>query len=413
MNEPIKVKSLRSVDNASAYAIVNAAYKQAVGAEAVDTITLDDFCDSGVAFASLSMSRDKFLKALIDQTVNFYSQEGYEDNYEDPYYVESRRFANIVQMIHASVGEVTDSHAWKDFTPTTSQGVTTYKTVGTYEVRPPQVDANYYTKTVSWELQVSITEEQLTDAFKSGEELRGFVDYIFVVTQNKLLAHRKQLNALNRNAYIAEKILYAGSQGASGIHKVNLLTEYNKQRGKQIATVAAFRADSDAMRFASAQLPLYAKYMKEQSAVFNTRGYDNQFIPSNRLVTEINSAFEADLNEVAYSTTYHDELIRISDYISTPAWQGFGVQSQNTVPADFDQVTAIDVSVASGDVKLSGIVALMVDKFAILHTIRQDRVSSVYMDPEALYLNFYQHRDQYMVNLGQNGVVFTIEAPQT
>lgn len=412
MSEPNKVKSLRTVDNASAYAIVNAAYKQAVGAAAIDTITLDDFCDGGVAFASLTMSRDKFLKALIDQTVNFYTQEGYEDNYEDPYYVESRRFANVVQMIHASVGEVTEAHNMKDFAPTTSQGVTTYKTVGTYEVRPPQVDTSYYTKSISWELQVSITETEFEDAFKSGEELRGFVDYIFVVTQNKLLAHRKQLNALNRNAYIAEKILYAASQGATGIHKVNLLTEYNKQRSKQIATVAAFRADPDAMRFASAQLPLYAKYMKEQSAVFNTKGYDNQFIPSNRLVTEINSAFESDLNEVAYSTTYHDELIRISDYVSTPAWQGFGVQGQNTVPADFDQVTAIDVSVSSGDVKQSGIVALMVDKYAIMHTIRSERVSTVWMDPEALYLNFYQHRDQYMVNLGQNGVVFTIEAPQ-
>ena len=404
-------KSLRSVDLATAYQIVNAAYKQAVGAAAIDTITLDDFVDGGVAFSSLTMGKDKFLKALIDQTVNFYTQESYKDNYDDPYYVESRRFANVVQMIHASVGDVQESHAWKDFTPTTSQGVTTYKTVGTYEVKPPTVDCSYYTKSVSWELSFGITEEQLSDAFKSADELRGLVDYIFVVAENKLMAHRKQLNALNRNAYIAEKILYAASQGATGIHVVNLLTEYNKQRGKNISTVAAFLASPDAMRFAAAQFPLYAKYMKEQSAVFNTKGYDNQFIPSNRLVTELNSAFESAIQEVAYSTTYHDELVRISDYVSTPAWQGFGTLTQNTVPADFDQVTKIDVSVSSGDVKKSGIVGLMVDKYAILHTIRSERVSTNYFDPEQLYLNFYQHRDQYMVNLGQNGVVFTLEAP--
>ena len=404
-------KNLRSVDLATAYQIVNAAYKQAVGAAAIDTITLDDFVDGGVAFSSLTMGKDKFLKALIDQTVNFYTQESYRDNYDDPYYVESRRFANVVQMIHASVGDVQESHAWKDFTPTTSQGVTTYKTVGTYEVKPPTVDCSYYTKSVSWELSFGITEEQLSDAFKSAEELRGLVDYIFVVAENKLMAHRKQLNALNRNAYIAEKILYAGSQGATGIHVVNLLTEYNKQRSKNISSVAAFLASPDAMRFAAAQFPLYAKYMKEQSAVFNTKGYDNQFIPSNRLVTEVNSAFESAIQEVAYSTTYHDELVRISDYVSTPAWQGFGVAGQNTVPADFDQVTKIDVSVSTGDVEKSGIVGLMVDKYAILHTIRSERVSTNYFDPEQLYLNFYQHRDQYMVNLGQNGVVFTLEAP--
>ena len=44
-------KNLRTVDNASAYAIVNAAYTQAVGTAAVDTLTLDDFADNVCVFA--------------------------------------------------------------------------------------------------------------------------------------------------------------------------------------------------------------------------------------------------------------------------------------------------------------------------------------------------------------------------
>ena len=414
---PTPNKNLRTVDNASAYAIVNAAYTQAVGTAAVDTLTLDDFADKGVAYASLTIARDKFMKALIDQVVNFYSDYSYKSNYKDPYYVESRRYANIVQMLSAQAPEVQASHAWKNLAPTTSQGVTTKVSIGTYEVNPPIVDAVYYTKSNSWELPIAISEEQMTDAFKSGEELRGFVDWIFVVVENALIQHREDMNAANRNAFIADKILYAGSQGAQGIHVVNLLTAYNSQRGKNIATVAAFMADPDAMRFASAQMLLYTKYLKKQSALFNTRGL-TKFVPEGRLVTEVNSAFESALFETAYSDTYHDEMIRLSDYYSTPFWQGFGVNHASTgesdpatVAAGFDQVTKIDVSVDAGDVSKSGIVALMADKYAIMHTIRQERVAAQYFEMEDVTLYAYQNRDQYMENLGQNAVVFTVEAP--
>ena len=73
--------NLRTIDNASAYTIVNAAYKQAIGESAVDTLTLDDFTDGGVAYESLTAGRDKFMKTLIDQTVNFYSDYSYKNNY--------------------------------------------------------------------------------------------------------------------------------------------------------------------------------------------------------------------------------------------------------------------------------------------------------------------------------------------
>ena len=101
-----KKGTLRTIDNNTAYSIVNAAYKQAVGAEAIDTLDLHDFVDGGVAFESLTMGRDKFVKALIDQVVNFYNDESYSDEYVDPYYVESRRWANVVQMINAKAPEV-------------------------------------------------------------------------------------------------------------------------------------------------------------------------------------------------------------------------------------------------------------------------------------------------------------------
>ena len=414
-------QNLRTIDNNTAYSIVNAAYKQATGASAVDTMDLSDFCDSGVAFESLSISRDKFLKALIDQVVNFYNDTSYTSEYTDPYYVESRRFANIVQMINAAAPEVQASHAWKDFSPNTATNPATYATIGTYEIKPPTVYTDYFTKSVSWELPLAITTEQLTDAFKSDSELRGFVDYIFVVVSNALQAHRENMNAANRNSFMAHKLL-AVENGVPGIHKVNLLTAYNADRGKSISSVAAFLADADALRYAGSQLMLYEKYMRKQTTLFNTKGLV-KFCPADRLVLEVNSAFENNINEVALSTTFHDELTAMPNHISVPAWQGFGIDSVDpaTSAAAFDQVTKIDVTIdksqtgqsTDATISQSGIVALMADKYAIMHTIRQDRVAAQYFEMEDITLYAYQNRDQYINNLAQNAIVFTLEAPVT
>lgn len=408
-------KGLRSVDNNAAYAIVNAAYKQAVGDAAVDTVNLSDFCDSGVAYGSLTMSRDKFFKALLDETVKFYTEESYEE-YPDPYYVESRRFANIVELINCDTNsmEITGSHAWKDFSPNTGTTPPTYATVGTYEVRRPDINVDFFQKTVSWELPITISGEQLDDSFKSAEELRGLVDYLMLCVDNKLKIHKENLNALNRAHAMGWKI-YSQAQGVSGIHKVNLLDAYNTERGKSISTVAGFLADADALRYAGAQILLYSQYMKKPSTLFNTKGL-MKFCPADRMVLEVNSAFENAINEVALSNTFHDELASMPAHYSVPAWQGFGVNDTTSSPATtaaaFDQVTAIDITLDNDQtISQSGIVAFMSDIYGLCHTVRSERVAHTRFDPENLDMYFFQNRSSYLTNLAQNMIVFTLEAP--
>lgn len=53
----------------------------------------------------------------------------------------------------------------------------------------------------------------------------------------------------------------------------------------------------------------------------------------------------------------------------------------------------------------------MADKYAIMHTIRQERIAAQYFEMEDVTLYAYQNRDQYMENLGQNAIVFTVEPP--
>ena len=413
-------KQLRSINNSTAYAIVNAAYKQAVGASAVDTIDLKDFCDSGVAYESLTLGRDQFYNALLDQVYNFYNDEAFTSEFIDPFYVDSDRFGSVMAMINNTPPEVEESHEWKNFRPDTSQNPPTYATIGTYTIKPSTVTAKYATKTISWELPLWISETQETTAFKNEGELRNFIDFLYVTTENKLQAHRMNLSQMNVASLIGHKIL-AAQEGTPGIHVVNLLTAYNNERGKNISTVEAFLANPDALRFASAQILLYSRYMRAQTTLFNTEGLV-KFCPESRLVLEMNSAFENAINEVALSTTFHDSYVEING-ISVPAWQGFGITSSNdgdtTTAAAFDQVTKIDVTLdkestvtnTNATITKSGVVALLADQYSALHTIKSMRVASQRFNIENLLYLAYQNHDMLVNNLAQNAVVFTIEPP--
>lgn len=391
-------------NNNSAYEIVRAAYEQVVGADAVDTIDTQGIVDAGVASSLFETHRDQFTKALIEQCAKtFFTDEKYTAS-TDPFFVDERRFANILQIVSAEAPEVQESHAWKSFVSGTS-------TAGSYTLFLPILESRVYSSTVSWELPIAITDEQWDDSVRDGAGLDQLVDYIILVIQNAVEMHRENMTGLNRNNFMAEKILYANSDGAEGIHVVNLMAAYNAQRGKSITTVAEFLASPDALRFAEKQIELYAEYLRKPSKLFNTSGA-LKFVPKNRLVLQMNTAFLKSYEENALSVTFNDrfvDFVNVGNYDSIPVWQGFGVTEGNIKAADFSEVSKIDIETANGTVTQSGIVGFLCDKWAILHTIRKQRTAVTRFDPEAITQYYYQNRDAYCNNLGLPAVVFVLD----
>lgn len=375
--------------------VLNQVYKEMVGKdyEGDRTIDLQAFVDEGND-PTLPSFTEKFTKALIVTLAkNWFTDSSYRSNYKDPFFVDKQRYGGIIQMISCEVPDVQESHAWKSFQ--------TGDTIGTYELFLPIIHTQYYGKTVSWELPIAITYRQWDDAVKSRDELDALVSYILMCVDNKITQHLEDCNALNRNNFIAEKIHYNNLTYNKGVHVVNLVQEYNRKFGAT-ETKASFQTKPECLRYMSAQMKLYMSYMKKQTAMFNTAEYV-RFTPNDRLVVQLLSSIVADMDSVALSTTFHDELVALPGYQEIPFWQTI----ENT---DFDTVSAIDVLVsASGDtVDVNGIVGLIVDKWAIMHTLRDERVAVKNFDPEAINQYYYQYRDSYMNNLTMNGIVFVL-----
>lgn len=388
--------------NYDASTVLAAAYAQVTGASALDDLNVEDIIDRGTASSLFQTQREPFTKALIEQCAKmFFTDASYMNNYEDPYFVDSRRFASVLQVISVDAPAVKENPAWRALTSGTS-------TVGSYTVVLPTLNVQTFAKSESFAIDITISNEQWDDAVRSADELTKLVDYIFVSINNAILQHKEDLQAMNRATLIAQLIQADADVTDTGIHKIELRSAYNTARGKSIATKEAFLADPDAMRWASKTIMLYADYIQKQSTLFNVGG-KVRFIPRDRVVLELNTGFERSIEEVALSDTYHDEMVRMTSFHRVPYWQA---EKTANGALDFTATTSIDVKLDTNtEITASGIVALLADKYSLMHTVRSERVGSQYFDIDALTIYSFQHRDSYICNASLPALIFTLEDP--
>lgn len=396
-DDPTPIPLVRN--NNAIYSLMATALANMKGGADIVTESLADFVDGGTAYSAIEeIGQDQFYKALIAAGVKrVYTDEAFIDDYDDPFYLDSAEYGGILAHIHAEAPAVTASHAWNTFVSGTTQ-------LGTYTIYTCLVSEKLFGLSSSYELPIALDDEQCKMAFDSEESLREFTAYLMITVQNALKMHRKDQSAMNRANWIAEKIAYAASVGAKGIHVINLLEQYRTETGDtSITTAEQFNSTNACLRFAAACMDEYMGYLKEQTKMFNV-GENTRFIPRDRLVCQVNAKWQKKVESVSYSDAYNIDYVRLPYFQPISCWQGMGAG------AAWDDVTAIDVTTSGGNsVKQSGIVAIMVDKYAIAHTIKSQRVAVTRFDPEAVTQYYYQFRDSYINDLSLNGLVFVVQ----
>ena len=395
-----------AINNNQAAEVIKAAYKMSTGSTALDTLDLEGIIDAGKS-GEFTPEKEPFTKSLIAVlTKNWFTDSSYRSQYKDPFYEDAERFGAIVQAISIEVPEVTESHAWKDFSPVVdpSTGDVTYATAGIYNLYLPIVDTKYYTKSISWELPIAITNEQWDVAFDNASEALSFVTYVLMCVDNAIVIHLENMNNASRNNFIGEKVNYASTQGATGVHVINLVEEYQKSQAEPAnMTAEAYLNSTDALLNGVEVLMNQIDLIRKPTRIYNTE-QKLRFTPDERLVVQVLSQYENRLNVVGRSNIYHDELVALPGHEKIPYWQAPGLANA------FADVANINVKTASGDsVDVDGVVAFVADKWSILHTIRNKRVAATYFDPEDLTQYYNQFRDQYMNNLTMNAIVFVVQ----
>ena len=106
--------AITKLTNTQIQSIVNDAFKQMTGKEALTTEDLSAFSDIGTD--DVSALREKFTGKLIAVVAkNWYLDSSYRTSYKDVFFEDASRFGAIIQAISVEVPEVKENSAWKAF----------------------------------------------------------------------------------------------------------------------------------------------------------------------------------------------------------------------------------------------------------------------------------------------------------
>ena len=384
----MKVKQIATILNT----VIN---PEQIGETAVVNEDLSNIVDVGKALTSAGTfgeNFDNFTKALIDQVGKVVFVDRVYTAQGPNLLRDSWEYGSVLQKVRCDLPDADDNKTWS------LADLANGSTVDPFVITKPTVKAKYFNSKTTFEVPITLAEEQVKEAFKSPSDMNRFMSMI----ENRVLMKRalctEAMSKRTLNNLIAQKI-HAKS------NVVNLLKDYNTTYTKTL-TAATCLSDPDFLKYCAKTIMMYKKYIAEASMLYNNDGYVT-FTPEDRLEFTVLSEFSKDLQVYMYADTYNKEFVQLDGYSEVAYWQGSGTNNA------FNEISKIDVKALTADgteftVAQTGVVAVMYDRDAAAICNENERVTSIY-NPKAEYWNyFYKYDCAYMNDTAENCIVFII-----
>lgn len=270
----------------------------------------------------------------------------------------------------------------------------------------PDVSAKFFNDRVGFDIQMSITADQVKSAFDSVEQYNGFVSMIYNAIDRSLTIKTDKLIMETLATGIAETIHsdYPTSNYTeqSGVKAVNLLYLYNQRFGTTLTKEQALTTP-EFIRFASYIMGLYKSRLSKVSSLFNVGGMD-RFTSADMLHFVLLADFANAAQAYLQSDTYHDEFVALPNAEIVPFWQGSGKDY------GLASTSKIDVKTPENNIiSIDGILGVMFDHDSMGVANLQRKVTSQY-NPKADFWNTWYHNvSGHFCDLNENIVVFFIQ----
>ena len=385
----MKVKQIATILNT----VIN---PEQIGETAVVNEDLSNIVDVGKALTAAGTfgeNFDNFTKALIDQVGKVVFVDRVYTAQGPNLLRDSWEYGSVLQKVRCDLPDADDNKTWS------LADLANGSTVDPFVITKPTVKAKYFNSKTTFEVPITLAEEQVKEAFKSPTDMNRFMSMI----ENRVLMKRalctEAMSKRTLNNLIAQKI-HAKS------NVVNLLKDYNTAYTKTL-TAATCLSDPDFLKYCAKTIMMYKKYIAEASMLYNNDGYVT-FTPEDRLEFTVLSEFSKDLQVYMYADTYNKEFVQLDGYSEVAYWQGSGTNNA------FNEISKIDVKALTADgteftVSQTGVVAVMYDRDAAAICNENARVTSIY-NPKAEYWNyFYKYDCAYMNDTAENCIVFIID----
>lgn len=266
-----------------------------------------------------------------------------------------------------------------------------------FTVSLPEGTARYMEKSDSWSRTITIRDTDLRGAFRSPEEMDGFIRRIFLDIANSAEFHKET----NRLAVVADiikecagtTIEIADEDKAAKCY--NLLAIYNTKKGTNL-TVANCLYNNDFVTWSTGVIRDVSALMEKPSDQFNVLGAITTFSPASYQHLVVNSVYDKAIRRSLVDAYNKEYGMITNNYEVVPYWQNI---------ADRLRVSTN----ASGETTYSPkCLAVIFDNRSCGEMVQVESVETT-RNGKRRYTNYhYAWNSMYWTNLNANTVAFVI-----
>lgn len=377
------------------YGLVNNATKEIVGESVLLQEDLQNVVDVGVAVFNAN-AVDAYVRSLINHIGKVIFVNRKYVGRVPSLLVDGWEFGSVLEKVRTILPEAQENESWELEDGTSYDPNVFYK---------PTVSVKFYNSKTTFEVPLSITEEQVKQSFSNREQLNAFISMLYNAVDNSMQIKTDAMIMRTINAMIGETLhaevpsgTYTGRTSAKA---VNLLYEYNQRFGTSL-TASNAMTNGDFLKFASYIIGLTADNMKTMSRIYNIGGTD-KFTADDRRHTVLLSQFAKAIGPYSLSGAFNESYLKLPEAETVSAWQGSGTSYA------FADASKINIKTPSGDVvEASGIIGVMFDRDACMVANMNKRTTSN-MNGKAEFTNYWFKQDcSYLVDMDENFVVFYV-----
>ena len=333
---------------------------------------------------------DKFVGALLNRIAkSIFSVRAYTGRVPSVL-MDAWEFGSIVQKVHMKLPDAEENESWELVDGATYEENQFYK---------PSVSVKLWNHKTTFEIPISIAEEQLKQSFLNAGEMARFVAMLFQGVENSMTLKFDALVMRTINNFIAATI----QDGTSGANVIHLVSEYNTNYGASLTSATALY-NKDFLRYAVFRMKQVATRLSTYSTLFNL-GATEKHTPRDMLKIILHETLDAGVGAFLQSDTFHDELVKLPVADVVPFWQGSGTgyALADTTKIDVD---VLDTSGTKQHVQEDYIVGVMFDRDALGVTGYNRRTPSKYVAKAEFYNYWYKEDAGYFNDYNENFVVF-------
>ena len=384
------------MDIKQVYEFVNNATQEALGETALLNEDLSNIVDIGNAVFNAN-AMDKYVKALINRIGKTIFVNRVYGGSAPSVLMDGWEYGSVLQKVSTGLPEATVNETWE------LQDGQSYDPHIFHQ--PQGVTVKFYNKYVTFEVDMSFTEEQLKCSFLNATELNGFVSMLYTSVENSMTVKIDELVRRTINNMIGETIYddygSAGLETKSGVKAINVLYLYNQTVPEaEKLTVATAMSNPNFIRFAAYIIKLTYGRMRSMSKLFNI-GKQPRFTPKDMAHIVLLEDFASASDIFLQSSTFHNELSALPAAETVPYWQGTGTDFE------FDNVSKITETTTGGhNVTVSGVLGVAFDRYALGVSNTERKVTSQWTPNAEFFTNFYKYKAGFFNDLNENFVVF-------